>query len=297
MEVRGEPSITDYKEKEDYTCITFYPDLARFGMSSLEEDTIALMQKRVYDIAGILPESVHVYLNKKRIKLKGFKEYMDLYPATDSQATRLYEKVNKRWEIGVSMSEGQFQQVSFVNGICTIKGGTHVNAVTDQIVEELSDHIKKKHKLDLKPHQIKSHLWIFVNCLIENPAFDSQTKETLTLKPTSFGSTCVLSKALLKKVVSSGVVDIMVAVAQAKDQANLQRLLNGKKSKKKSRLLGIEKLEDANWAGTKKSEECTLIVTEGDSAKSLAMVGIEVVGRDRFEVFPLRGKLLNVKCK
>ena len=58
---------------------------------------------------------------------------------------------------------------------------------------------------------------------------------------------------------------------------------------------GIEKLDDANDAGKKGSEFCTLILTEGDSAKSLAMAGIDVIGRDRYGVFPLKGKLLNVR--
>ena len=65
--------------------------------------------------------------------------------------------------------------------------------------------------------------------------------------------------------------------------------------KKKSKLLGIPKLEDANMAGTRNSHECTIILTEGDSAKSLAMAGIEVIGRDKFGCFPLRGKFLNVR--
>ena len=55
-------------------------------------------------------------------------------------------------------------------------------------------------------------------------------------------------------------------------------------------------MEDANWAGKgKKAAQCTLILTEGDSAKSLAMAGISVVGRDKYGVFPLKGKLLNVR--
>lgn len=58
---------------------------------------------------------------------------------------------------------------------------------------------------------------------------------------------------------------------------------------------GIPKLEDANDAGTKNSHLCTLILTEGDSAKTLAVSGLGVVGRDRYGVFPLRGKLLNVR--
>lgn len=49
--------------------------------------------------------------------------------------------------------------------------------ITEQIVEGVQEKIKKKDKdLTLKPFQIKAHLWVFINCLIENPAFDSQTK-------------------------------------------------------------------------------------------------------------------------
>ncbi|OLP92315.1 DNA topoisomerase 2 [Symbiodinium microadriaticum] len=61
------------------------------------------------------------------------------------------------------------------------------------------------------------------------------------------------------------------------------------------RLFGVPKLEDANLAGTKEGESCTLILTEGDSAKALAVAGLGVVGRDRYGVFPLRGKLRNVR--
>jgi DNA topoisomerase II len=43
------------------------------------------------------------------------------------------ERVGARWEVCVAATEGQFQQVSFVNSVCTIKGGTHVNAVVDQV--------------------------------------------------------------------------------------------------------------------------------------------------------------------
>ena len=60
-------------------------------------------------------------------------------------------------------------------------------------------------------------------------------------------------------------------------------------------MLGIPKLEDANDAGTRHARDCTIILTEGDSAKSLALAGIEVVGRDKYGVFPLRGKFLNVR--
>eukprot|EP01022_Parablepharisma_sp_SALTPOND_P023410 TRINITY_DN493_c0_g1_i1.p1 TRINITY_DN493_c0_g1~~TRINITY_DN493_c0_g1_i1.p1 ORF type:complete len:1278 (-),score=243.32 TRINITY_DN493_c0_g1_i1:3837-7670(-) len=309
MSKKSEPKITKHKGK-DYTCITFYPDLARFGMTHLDDDMVSLMYKRVYDIAGITPDKVTVFLNGEKLKVRSFSQYVDYYlksskrkpatvnPSEDSDneesedLPKIFEQINERWEVCVSMSDGQFQQVSFVNGICTVKGGTHVNAITDQVVDSISAHILKKNKLDLKPHQVKAHLWVFVNSLIENPTFDSQTKETLTLKPTAFGSEFKISDGFLKKVLGCGIVETLVAVAQAKDKANMAKQLKGKK---RGRLLGIEKLEDANWAGTKRSHECVLIVTEGDSAKGLAMNGVEVLGRDRYGVFPLRGKLLNVR--
>ena len=66
-------------------------------------------------------------------------------------------------------------------------------------------------------------------------------------------------------------------------------------SSKRNRLTGVAKLEDANDAGSKNSLDCTLILTEGDSAKTLAVSGLGVIGRDQYGVFPLRGKLLNVR--
>lgn len=81
-------------------------------------------------------------------------------------------------------------------------------------------------------------------------------------------------------------------VAKAKEEAKMAKQTGGKK---KSKLIGIPKLEDANDAGTRNAEQCTIILTEGDSAKSLALAGIEVVGRDKYGVFPLRGKFLNVR--
>lgn len=59
--------------------------------------------------------------------------------------------------------------------------------------------------------------------------------------------------------------------------------------------MNVLKLEDAVKAGTVDGHLCSLILTEGDLAKALAMAGISAVGRDYYGVFPLRGKLLNVR--
>ena len=143
----------------------------------------------------------------------------------------------------------------------------------------------------MKAFQIKNHLAVYVNALIVNPAFDSQTKENLTTKPSAFGSTAVLEEKFLKKVEKSGIIDNIVTWAKFKQNAELKK----KGGSKKSKLVGITKLDDANFAGSAKSKDCTLILTEGDSAKALAISGLGVVGRDYYGVFPLKGKLLNVR--
>lgn len=97
----------------------------------------------------------------------------------------------------------------------------------------------------------------------------------------------------MKDVLASGIIESIVSVAKAKEEAKLAKTLGP--GKKKAKLLGIPKLEDANLAGTRNGDQCTIILTEGDSAKSLALAGIEVVGRDHYGVFPLRGKFLNVR--
>ena len=129
------------------------------------------------------------------------------------------------------------------------------------------------------PFQVKSHIWVFINSLIENPAFDSQTKETLTLKPSAFGSKAAFDDKFFKKMMAgTGILDSILSFGQDKQNKDMKKT-DGKKT---GRITGIPKLEDANDAGGKHAAECTLILTEGDSAKALAVSGLAVVGRNRF---------------
>jgi len=295
MSVKGEPELSKCKKSENWTCITFKPDFEKFGMESLvNEDVSALMCKRVYDAAGNIGKNTNIFLNGEKLEVKGFSDYVSLYLDGQANAPKIFEKSMDRWEVCVTISESaQFQQCSFVNGICTMKGGTHVNSVADQISQKLLEKIQKKEKSckNLKAFQVKNHLWVFVNALIENPAFDSQTKETLITRPNKFGSAYAPSDAIIKKLMDSGVVENIMSWAQFKQSKELKKTDGAKKS----RLTGIPKLDDANDAGGRNSESCTLILTEGDSAKALAVSGLSVVGRDKYGVFPLRGKLLNVR--
>lgn len=293
MGTKGKAKITKYSGK-DYTRVTFYPDFPRFGMTGLDKDIVALMKKRVMDASGSTNKKCKVYLNDNLIPIKEFKEYVNLYFENEEQP-KVYEKSGDRWEYIVTLSEGQFNQVSFVNSIWTIKGGTHVTHVADQFVDAIHKKVNSKNKggMDIKPFHVRSHLWVFVNSLVVNPTFDSQTKETMTLKASKFGSKCEVSDRAIKQLVNTGIIDTVLQWAKAKESIDMKKKM--KAGGRSLRLLGVPKLEDANMAGGKNSEECTLILTEGDSAKALAVAGLSVIGRDRFGVFPLRGKLLNVR--
>ncbi|KAG4301845.1 hypothetical protein PCANB_002090 [Pneumocystis canis] len=296
MTKKSDPVIKENKKDEEYTRITFKPDLEKFGMKEIDSDLESVFKRRVYDLAGCV-KNVKVFLNGERIKVRSFKQYIEMYLNSDGsddnpKPSIVHEIVNDRWEVAFTVSDGQFNQVSFVNSIATTRGGTHVNYITDQIVSRLIEAVKKKNKdAPIKSFQVKNHVWIFVNSLIENPTFDSQTKETLTLKQTAFGSKCVLGDDFIKRVLKTPIMERILDTAQRK----VDQLMKKTDGSKKIRITGLPKLEDANKAGTKEGHKCTLILTEGDSAKSLAMSGIGVVGRDYFGVYPLRGKLLNVR--
>ncbi|KAM9296239.1 DNA topoisomerase 2-alpha [Gastrophryne carolinensis] len=292
-----EPKIKAF-DGEDYTCITFQPDLSKFKMQTLDKDIVALMSRRAYDVAGS-SKGVKVFLNGKRLPVSGFRSYVEMYvkdkvDETGNPLKVIHEAVNERWEVCLTMSEKGFQQVSFVNSIATTKGGRHVDYVADQIIAKIIDVVKKKNKggVAVKPFQVKNHMWLFVNSLIENPTFDSQTKENMTLQSKSFGSKCALTEKFIKAATGCGIVESILNWVKFKAQSQLNKKCSAVKHTK---IKGIPKLDDANDAGSKHSNECTLILTEGDSAKTLAVSGLGVVGRDRFGVFPLRGKLLNVR--
>ena len=247
----------------------------------------------ITQIAGSMSDrkgkKLNVYLNGDKLKVNDFKSYLALFDAISTP--EVFEKIGNDWEVGVgcNMDGGGFQQISFVNAIATTKGGGHVDYITNLLIKHLQACVAKKNKgsKDLKPAQIKNHFSVFINCLVENPTFDSQTKENLTTKPMNFKKNVTLSNQFMKRVEKCGVVESIMQFAKFQESRALQR----KGGTKKSKLRGISKLDDANHAGTAKSKDCTLIITEGDSAKSLAMAGLSVVGRDYYGVFPLKGKV------
>ena len=300
-----EPEIENSKASS-YTQIIFKPDFKRFNLEEFTDDILSLMYKRVYDIAATTSKNVNVYLNDEKINIKTFDEYISYhYPeeikeTSESETSvfslkkcKVYEEINDRWKVGVIFNpDNGYEHISFVNGISTYKGGTHVDYIVNQIVKHIIEIMKKKNKnLVLKPSQIKDNITIFIETVIVNPSFNSQTKEELNNKKDNFGSTCEISKKFLLKLEKTGLITELVEFGKLKEQSILKKT-DGKKT---SKISGIEKLEDANKAGTTQSSKCRLILTEGDSAKALAVAGLSVIGRNYYGVFPLKGKMLNVR--
>lgn len=293
MSIKHPPKITKYTGNP-YTKIEFSPDLARFGLDKLDgDDTILYMKKRVIDTTACTKKSVNVLLNEKKIDCKGLDKYVSFY--LGDKVEKFYEEVNDRWEVVIAVSpEGKFDQMSFVNGVSTIKGGKHVDNVVTTITNKLIKHVESKRgKVVLKPSHVKENMFIFVKSVIENPAFDSQSKEYLTTPATKFGSKCEVSDKFIEKLGKSSIVDRAQKLSEFKQNMDLQKATN--LTKRESKKLNIPKLDEANNAGSAESLKCTIILTEGDSAKTLAVSGLAVVGRDYFGAFPLKGKPLNVR--
>jgi len=276
--------------KAPYTQISFIPDYERFGMKNMSDDIYKLFNRRVIDACATTPKEVSVFFNGEKLMIKDFEKYCELFLDKKEQPF-VYEASGERWEIVASISSsGSFEFLSFVNGINTIKGGKHIEYITNMITKNLVDMTLSKKKKVVKSQHIKDNLFVFVKALIVNPSFDSQSKETLTTPVAKFGSKCELSDKFYDKLFKIGIVDKALSITEFYDKKKLVKT----DGKKLSRII-VPKLDDANFAGTKESVSCTLILTEGDSAKTMAISGLSVIGRDKYGVFPLRGKILNVK--
>ena len=282
----GEPSIKACKVKP-YVEISWTPDFARFGWSSAAIPTgiLQVIQRRVSDLAMTVGKEVKVTWCGTQVRFRDFTSYISWYLPKD--AVIVTDVPQFGWQVAASDTPtDKFFSVSFVNGIWT-RSGKHVDEIANQIVSYFVNHLELKKKLKVKPSLVKDSLSIFINCLVENPSFNSQTKEVLTSKVS-----CKLSEDYLKKLVSKlGVVERVMAQQAVKDTKEASKT----DGKKQSKITGIPKLDDAVYAGTAKSHECVLILTEGDSAKAMALSGLSQEQRKFYGVFPLKGKLLNVK--
>ena len=296
MSIIEKPEITKYRGAP-FTRLVFKLDLNIFGLNSLSEyDHLLAIEKRVIDIAACTDRDVNVYYNSTKIDIKDFEKYIDLFIGSKKESKRIKINPNPRWEVYVSLTANEkFEQVSFVNGISTTRGGKHVDHVSTIISNQVAEYIKdnKKSLKDIKPAMVKNCLWLFIKSTIINPDFDNQMKDYLTTPSKSFGSKFELSKDDLAKLSKLGVIDSCIQMLTEKNQKNFKKMDGEKTVKVKD-----EKSVDAKYAGTELSSECILVLTEGDSAKTLAISGLGALSQEeryRIGVMPLGGKLINVK--
>ena len=278
-----------------YTKVTFKPDYRRLHTNGLTPDMLALLKKRVYDIGAVTDHSIKkikVGYNGVVVPVKNFQQYIDLYIGPKETSKRVYEQPDDRWEYAVALSPThEFVQISFVNGISTGKGGKHVDYITGQIVRKLCEYIEKKKKIKVNASAIKEQLILFLRCDVENPSFDSQTKDFMNTPSAKFGSSCTVSDGFIEKVAKMGVMDVAMSLTEAKEN-KLAKKTDGSKTKS---IRGIANFIDANDAGTPKSKDCILILCEGLSAMSGIVSGLSSSDRNTIGIYPLKGKLLNVR--
>lgn len=279
MRERTEPDVK--KSSKSHTQITFQTDFEKFGLTGIDNDHFKMLEKRVYDLAACNTH-LKISFNGAAIQFASFEDYIKLYVKDYFFETTK----DKNWSIALALSENGFQQVSFANSTETYDGGTHVDYIMNQIVVGLREFFLKKHKVDVKPSELKQHMFLFLDSTIINPSFSSQTKEKLITEVKDFGSQFQVSAKLIQSILKSEIVNSILDWIQQKKSAEdskLQRELNKKLSKIK-----VEKLIDAKG---KDRWKCSIGLFEGDSAISAFRKyrTPELMG-----AFALKGKFVNV---
>lgn len=279
-----EPVITKTKDK-DYVCIIFYPDLKLFKLKSITDDIKSILYKRCHDLS-YLP--VNITINNVSIPQLSWEQFVQSYLNEPYPEINTFISKGKfRWCVSWFISNDKPIEISFVNNIRTYNGGTHVKYIREQIVNSILKLCPKK--LNITAQIIKSKLSLFISATVINPAFNGQAKEKLSTNESSFGTNdspieCKLPAKLIKTYFeSNNLIDIFTN--------KLTSQLNNKL--KKNKVKNIEKLVEANYAGTSKSQNCTLFICEGLSAKTMCDAGICILGHDLYGVYPLQGKVLN----
>lgn len=252
MRERSDPEIKSFTKNG--TKITFTPDYEFFKLDGMDQYHADKIYKKVIDAAAC-NLNIKFYFNGNLIKFKSFDDYVALYSddfLTDS---------SDGWNIGITNSDG-FEQISFINSVETYQGGTHVNYVMDQITSKLREHFKKKHKVDIKPSDIRNHMRVFIFGTVNRPRFSSQTKENMISLSSEWKSSWVVSDKFIKNILKTDIVQSILDWIAAKEKAQLMSdLRKANKNLDKADPKRVEKFHDAS---TKDRSEAILLLAEGD---------------------------------
>lgn len=285
----NKPEIENNKDNKTGVKISCEPDFEKFNCKNFPEEMQKLIIRRVIDLSALVSDKVKIIVNKLKIP-NGFENYLQLYKSDNKWLNASCTK-NNLWYFAIRINDGELENnISFVNSIFTNNGGSHVEYIFDLLVPRFQKLINN----NVNKRFLKDNLTLCLVTSIMNPVFNSQSKEQLSMPVDKFGFDCNISNKFFDELKDSNLLKQLKYIYSKQD---LKQLTKFESATKKSKIKGIPKLEDANFAGTKKSNNCVLILTEGDSAKATAISGISAIknGRDFFGVFPLRGKLLNVR--
>jgi DNA topoisomerase-2 len=315
MERKDPPNVVkNAPSKSGWTQITWTPDYPRFGMQDgLDDDTYACMTMRVYDLCACTREQIRVTLNGVALPFRSLSQYASLFWGDPTSGGRPRVSVSLRdastsakldFLMSVSTS-AHLEARGIVNGVLCSQG-THidhiVNRVSDGLVERALRQLKKeKMQADVSKAGLtkmrtyfRQHIAIIVVALLPNPRFDGQTKERLTLHPKDWGFVADIDDKMVERIDKGlGLVEKVLMEAEARNMAALHKK-SGTPAGSSARV-SIAKYQGANFAGKAGRPTCYLLATEGDSAKDLAVAGMEIVGRDCYGVIPLRGVIRNVR--
>lgn len=280
--------------KNGYTCVTFQPDLSRFGLKEITDDIYNLMKKIVYDTAMTVSlNNVKTYFNDEVIKVDGIKDYVSLYFDSLPEEHMLLSSDDSRVMI---VKSNEYNHVSFVNGIYTKDGGVHVDAWCEDIFRPIINKIndtktKNKDRKKINISDVKKHFFIFVYGDLDKPSFDSQSKTKLNGPPVKTN----IKKNDVPRLMKWSFIQKIEEMLMAKDLSALKTETERKRGQVK-----VEGLDDANLAGGKNSKDCILCISEGLSAASYIVGGMTTginnfKGHDHIGVLPIRGKFLNVR--
>ena len=278
------PIIEKTKLTKGYTSVSYIADFKQFGLKGYTDDIISIYLKYVIDVAML--SKVKVYFNDELIPVNNLQTYSKLYESVSDE--NLLIKHESSEVLITPSSPSEFQVVSFVNGIYTKLGGQHVDAWSEAIFRPLVDKFNKKGQPALNIKDIKQFFRIFVVSYVANPEFESQNKFRLENPKVNVS----FKTADLNKILKWSVMEDIEDIIKSKEILTLK-----KSEKKKKGYVKIEGLDPANYAGTKESHLCSLILCEGLSAKTYAVAGIEkgvngVSGRNYYGVLALKGKCL-----
>lgn len=273
-----------------YTKISFLPDFSRFGMKFFEESTASILKRRVYDVMIYTDKSLSIYLNGIKLTGNGLLNYSNYFfdGAKSISETQMCDDTFL-WQYGIFPSETGFHQVSFVNSVNTTRGGRHVDHIINQIISKYKKRLEEKKKLkEIKNSVIKDKIFLFLAASVRNPVFDTQTKEQLISPIKDVNVSNEFIDKLFKSPITNKILQSLAVIEEDK----FRKVLDAERKLK----IVIPKLEDALMAGEKnRTTPCTLILTEGDSAATFAIWGRTIVGSTNYGIFPLKGKLLNVR--